>query len=82
MSMHRVVVLEVETSELPVQQCGLWMRDGLDGVEVWIEDKRISIPRAALVQLIVHEYRWKQISRLEQMTDAEIMSTIMQERTQ
>ena len=79
MGMHRIAVLEVEVSPFPVSECGLWCRDGLDGAEVWIGDKRISLPREALVALIAMEYRSRQICTLEQMTDADVMAELFGE---
>lgn len=67
MGMYRMAILEVETAEFPVSACGLWVRDGLDGVEVWIDDKRISIPGSVLWDLVAEDYKRRQISRLEEM---------------
>jgi hypothetical protein len=77
MALTRTRLLDVRTDDGLQETCGLWTRGGLEGVEVIIDDKRISIPRDAILELVADEYVSKQIARLKQLTTVDAVNEIM-----
>lgn len=80
MGRNRISVLHVEEIarwEDNIKECGLWSRGGLNGVEVHIGNKIISIPREELLKIIASEYVSNQVSKYEQMNVAEAIFDMM-----
>jgi hypothetical protein len=79
MGWTRVRELSVEKSKDVADECSLWSRGGLEGVEVHIDDNVIQIPRDAILELVASEFVSKQIARLEEMDTEQAVALMMRE---